>query len=352
MNFMATGSIYSYTQNLKLAQRWKIKKNNGNYLQKNSSASTDEGSDPAVHSELELFRSQLDQFQQQTKPDLLTLYSKLSSGKKLSAEELAYLREHDPTSYQKAKEMEADRENYKRELRQCRTKEDVERLRTNRIAACFAAASSISHNSHLPKLTKMHLMAAECAKVQAIDEETRLFKASLGYAHMPTDAEQNEENKKKLEALRGEVEETHPEKAQEEKSTSGTDASAQPEKESTTAKASKDLINADKAAQPEKEPNTAKTSSKDLTNADEAAQPKKEPTTAKASKDLTEADKAAQPEHTNQKTESAADEPVCIRQKQSFPKAVSPYHTAYGRELYKKEAETSAFPSQKRRKKT
>lgn len=329
MNFMATGSIYSYTQNLKLAQKWKIKKSNGNYLQNNSSVSTDNRSDPAVHSELELFRSQLDQFQQQTKPDLLTLYSKLSSGKKLSAQELAYLQEHDPTAYQKAKEMEADRENYKRELRQCRTKEDVERLRTNRIAACFAAASSISHNSHLPKLTKMHLMAAECAKVQAIDEETRLFKASSGYAHMPTDAEQNEENKKKQEALRGESEKTNLEKAEEEKQTSGTDASAQPEKESTTAKAFKDLTEADKAAQPEKEPNTAKTF-----------------------KDLTKADKAAQPEHTDRKTESAADKPANMRQKHSFPTASTLYHTAYGREIYKKEAETSAFPSQKRRKKT
>lgn len=304
MNFMATGSIYSYTQNLKLAQNWKIKKSNGNYLQKNSSASTDSANN-TVNPELEQFRKQLDQFQQQSNPDLLTLYSKLSSGKKLSSEELAYLREHDPTSYQKAKEMEADRENYKRELKQCRTKEDVERLRTNRMAACFAVASSISHNPNIPKLTKMHLMAAECAKVQAIDEETKHFKASLNYAHMPTDAEKNEEDKKKLEALRGEAGGAQTEKSQEETQTEQTEASERPDQKP----AKSDALNPQ-------------------TNTGCQTDAKKE---------------------APQMTETAKEQPAAS---QSVSKTDASYHTSYGREVYRQEAETFRLSFDKRRKRT
>lgn len=212
MNFMTTGSIYSYTRNLKLSQKWNIKKQNGNFLQKDSSG---QSSNAAV-SEFEQYREQIEQFQKQNNPDLSTLYSKLRSGKKLSAEELNYLRDNDPVSYQQAKEMDAERESYKRELKQCKTKEDVERLRTNRLAACFAAATSISHNSNIPKLTKMQLMAAECAKAQALEEETRAFKATLNYAHMPTDAEKKEAEKEKTDALKGDTKERMPEKLQKE----------------------------------------------------------------------------------------------------------------------------------------
>lgn len=290
MNFMTTGSIYSYTQTLKLTQKWNIKKSNGNYFQKTASVQADRV-DSAVCSEFEQLQKQLEQLQDQSKPDLMTLHSKLSSGKKLSAEELAYLREHDPISYQKAKQMEAERENYKRELKQCKTKEEVERLRTNRIAGCFAVAISISHNAAIPKLTKMSLMAAECAKVQAIDEETRAFKASLPYAHMPTDAEKNEEDKKRLEALQGESEEAQTKKAQKDTPDHLTEASKHPVPKLETPEASENQAKADESS-------------------------------------------------------------ITIRQGFDFPKAVTPYHTAYGREIYKQEAKTSVFLSQKRQKKT
>lgn len=295
MNFMTTGSIYSYTQTLKLSQTWNIKKNNGNYLQKDSSIHANNTEDNAAISEFDQYREQLEQLQQQNNPDLLTLYSKLHGGKKLSAEELNYLRDHDPSSYQQAKEMEAERESYKRELKQCRTKEDVERLRTNRIAARFAVANSISHNSNIPKLTKMQLMAAECAKIQAIDEETRTFKTSLAYTHMPTDAEQKEAYKEKMDELRGDTEHKTPKKSEE--------AS---ENDSVQIKSKSEAYS--QPEQPQDAQNPKASSEK---------APVLAPQASKISDTLIHSEKTFDSNY--RKTDASA----------------IPYHTAYGREIYK-----------------
>lgn len=204
MSFLMAGSIYSYTQNLKLSQKWNMKKENGNYLQKQSNSSKQ--TENAQVSEFEQYREQLEQIREQNDPEKTNVYTKLNSGKKLSAQEMEYLRNHDPMSYQKAKEMEAERESYKRELKNCKTKEDVERLRTSRLAVRFAVANSISSNANIPKSVKAGLMAQELAKAQALDEETREFKKSLQYRAMPTDAEKKEEYEEKMDEIKGEME--------------------------------------------------------------------------------------------------------------------------------------------------
>lgn len=205
MSFLMAGSIYSYTQNLKMSQKWSMKKENGNYLQKQSAASSKQTKSVEV-SEFEQYKEQLEQIREQNDPEKTNVYTKLNSGKKLSAQEMEYLRNHDPMSYQKAKEMEAERESYKRELKNCKTKEDVERLHTTRLSVRFAVANSISSNPNISKSIKAGLMAQELAKAQALDEETREFKKSLQYRDMPTDAEKKEEYKEKMDALKGETE--------------------------------------------------------------------------------------------------------------------------------------------------
>lgn len=57
---------------------------------------------------------------------------KMDTGKKLSAGEMAYLKENYPDIYAKAARIAREREDYERELKKCRTKEEVRILNMNR----------------------------------------------------------------------------------------------------------------------------------------------------------------------------------------------------------------------------
>ena len=54
--------------------------------------------------------------------------TKLKSGKKLSEKEMRLLKEHAPDLYKKAEAVQQERKNFKEALRNCKTKDDVQRL--------------------------------------------------------------------------------------------------------------------------------------------------------------------------------------------------------------------------------
>ena len=53
--------------------------------------------------------------------------TKLKSGKKLSEKEMRLLKEHAPDLYKKAEAVQQERKNFKEALRNCKTKDDVQR---------------------------------------------------------------------------------------------------------------------------------------------------------------------------------------------------------------------------------
>ncbi|NLC78634.1 MAG: hypothetical protein GX683_02760, partial [Ruminococcaceae bacterium] len=64
---------------------------------------------------------------------LSAIDTKLRSGKVLTADELSYLKKNNPELYQKAVEAKREREQYKNELKSCKTKDDVQRLRAAKL---------------------------------------------------------------------------------------------------------------------------------------------------------------------------------------------------------------------------
>ena len=190
------GSISEYTRSLKLSARWQMKKDNRTYTEKSS----------LVSDEFEMYREQLEKAREDSNPTKAAIYQKLACGNELTAEEEAYLKEHDMMAYQKYKELRTEQENYERELKKCKTKEDVERLQTVHLGTRFAAANSIANNPNIPKAQKMGLLMQENAKAKAIAEATRKFKDSLTYDRLPTDEEKRQEEEEKLEELQGENE--------------------------------------------------------------------------------------------------------------------------------------------------
>ena len=69
-----------------------------------------------------------EQKQKEIAKKISDIRSKLKFGKKLSDEELRLLREHAPDLYKKAEAVQQERKNFKEQLKNCKTKEDVQRL--------------------------------------------------------------------------------------------------------------------------------------------------------------------------------------------------------------------------------
>ena len=59
------------------------------------------------------------------------LYAKIQSGKKLTADEMAYLRKYDPVTYMKVARIQAQREALEAQLKSCKSKEEVQKVYTD-----------------------------------------------------------------------------------------------------------------------------------------------------------------------------------------------------------------------------
>lgn len=116
MSIMMVTSINSYTKSMEMKMKWQKKQTSGDYA-----ADGKTSIDDSTRSRLEEIReSQSDGSKQMA----AQIDLKMMSGKRLTAQEMEYLKEHDPETYKKAKAVEMEREAYERELKSCKTKEE------------------------------------------------------------------------------------------------------------------------------------------------------------------------------------------------------------------------------------
>ena len=132
-------------------------------------------------------------------------YNKLKSGGKLTEEEIEYLQKHDPEALAKYREAQAEKKAYENELKNCKTKDEVQRVKMNRMGNFAAEAKSISTDPYIPLDKKVELMNQLNNKVCLIGKAHNDFVKSRQYDEMPTEAEleqeRNEESSERLEAM-------------------------------------------------------------------------------------------------------------------------------------------------------
>ncbi|MCI8516546.1 MAG: hypothetical protein HFG75_06740 [Hungatella sp.] len=220
MGIAMIGSVSQYAKSMKMTMDWKQKKASGDYTKK---------ADEKV-SEWDRYRQQMEDIRKAAAEDKSSIYMKLNSGKKLTAEEMDYLREHDPEAYKTAKEIEAEQKQYEEQLKRCRTKEEAERLRMTYLSHKAAMAKAVANNPNIPKGQKMAILLKENAKMKAVREADEEFKRSSQYAALPTEEEKAQEAEEKMEELRGEP---WQEKAAEETAESVGESSSESTEEST-----------------------------------------------------------------------------------------------------------------------
>lgn len=123
--------------------------------------------------------------------------TKLKSGAELTPEEIAYLKKNAPESYREYEEVKREKEAYEHQLKSCRTKEDVEKLKLNKMGQFMAEAKSISNNPNIPKNKKLGLMAKLLKKSMGIQKVHAEFTRSVQYQELPTEEEVKERFKVK-----------------------------------------------------------------------------------------------------------------------------------------------------------
>lgn len=185
MDFSTIGNINIYTKNLKLRTMWDMKKRSGNV-----NAHQDTGSNWMME-ELE---------RQKENDKLSRITNKVLNGKKLTSEERDYLRAKDPQAYQQLLNSEQEQKSYEAALRRCKTKEEVQRLKTDRINAALSVVKSAENSPYISSEQALGIATAELAKVQAYERIALKFIKSGDYGKLPTEAEVAQANRDEREA--------------------------------------------------------------------------------------------------------------------------------------------------------
>ena len=185
--FTMAGTIKNSVRMAALDQKWQQKKNSFGQGQKKLSEMTTE------ERQLQDFKEQAEQIRKKQK--YAGIDAKLAAGDKLTSEEIEYLRQNNPQALRDYEETQRERESYRRALRNCRTKEEVERLKYTRMGQFMAEAKKISSDACIPKEKKVALLKRILQQATAVEDEHKEFLKTSRYASLPTEEEAREAEK-------------------------------------------------------------------------------------------------------------------------------------------------------------
>ena len=146
--------------------------------------------------------------QQENNPEdkeLQRITNKIYAGGDLTEKEMQYLQKKNPVLYQKMRAVEAEAKQYEEDLNRCKTKDEAQRIKMNKINASVASIRSVESNPNISDADKLAFAQAEQAKMREIEKITTKFIESGAYAALPTDAEKFQTEKELAEAKREEL---------------------------------------------------------------------------------------------------------------------------------------------------
>lgn len=184
MDFSMIQSIGNYTKNLEMQLKWQKKKEDNDFTADGSTKMTD----PTARQAEEIRKAQADG----TAKLSSQIRTKLAAGKKLTREEMEYLEKHDPQTYQQVKALEAEQKSYEKKLKNCKTKEEVQQVRTDRVAASLSVVNNVKNNPAIPEGAKLGIIWQELQKNMAMEEAVKKYVESGKFAQLPTEAEKLE----------------------------------------------------------------------------------------------------------------------------------------------------------------
>ena len=170
MDFVTAGTLHNYTKAMSMQLCWKLKERSGNVSAHPDSL---ESAQPTAGAD----------------DKLKEVMEKVYAGQRLSREEKAYLKEKSPELYAQIEAAEREDKAYEAELKRCRTKEEVQRVKTSHMGAALTRVHDTMHNSAIPKEKKLEILTVEKYRSGRLEARTRKFVRSAEYHQLPTDIE-------------------------------------------------------------------------------------------------------------------------------------------------------------------
>lgn len=184
MDFLAIGSLSSYVKSLEMQNKWSMKKASGDFTPKESHKNKYEIMNEAFKKSY--YATKEDDKNDET---LKAIQNKINQGSKLTLSEMRYLQSKDPVLYQKLRNLEHEKKSYEKELKRCKTKDDVERLKTSKVCESLSAINAVKNNPNIPQSVKLGIAAEECRRLSELNKVSAKFEKSESYHRLPTEAE-------------------------------------------------------------------------------------------------------------------------------------------------------------------
>lgn len=127
------------------------------------------------------------------------IYVKIKSGAELTSEEIDYLKKNNPNALREYEDIKREKEAYKNQLKNCRTKEEVEELKVQKMNSYISEARRISSNPYIPEGKKSELMDNIMARVLNIQDAHVEFTKTIKYISLPDDEDTHDKVHSKAE---------------------------------------------------------------------------------------------------------------------------------------------------------
>ncbi|MBQ4347946.1 MAG: hypothetical protein IJC39_05820, partial [Firmicutes bacterium] len=197
------GNVHDYAKNTQMMTDLKFRHETGSIV-----AGTDKSaSEPkSLVEELTVKPQEEEQGFISDQDKMKLIKHKLQLGSSLTKEELKFLKDKAPELHDEYIRAEEEREQeekaFKEALKRCRTKEEVDRLKTANMSRFASRAEFIANNPHIPEDKKSVLIGAEKRKMQDTQEAVRKFVESGKYRELPAEREVREIEKAEAEEKR------------------------------------------------------------------------------------------------------------------------------------------------------
>lgn len=191
---MISGTIKNSVKLDMLTQKWEQKKTSGDVLSKKEL--NERANWTPEQRLLNNYQEELERGREGNKR--AEIANKISSGQKLTPEEEKYMASYDPQGLADYKQTQKERKAYEEKLKNCKTKEEVQRLKTTTLGNHLSSLKKIVNNPNIPlseKLRKAQQILGKIKNVQAAEEE---FVEEGKYSKLPSESEQAEERAEEI----------------------------------------------------------------------------------------------------------------------------------------------------------
>jgi hypothetical protein len=186
---LISGTVTNTVQLQMMNNKWQQKKESGDVLSK------EERNERANWTQEEWLKHDIQEQAAQNREtsQQTDIDNKIMYGGTLTPEEEQYLEKNNPTALQKYKQIKAEKKSYEEKLKTCKTKDEVQRLKTETLGGYLSSMKKVENDPYIPQSEKLAKAQELLAKTRNIEKAEIKFMASAKYQNLPTEAEESEE---------------------------------------------------------------------------------------------------------------------------------------------------------------